>query len=96
MSWHPESWDEICKRAAGRKHYNSVRRQQATLRRYEIREHLRKDGGYHGLQKALAAQYKVSRATISKDVKAITQSALRCAACGRYREKIETDLQRKA
>src|SRR5690349_18638950 len=93
MSWHPESWNEICKRASGRRHYNSVRTQQANLRRYEIREHLRTHGSYHGIQKALAARYKVSPATISKDMAAITQSAVRCSSCGRYREKIEMYLE---
>ena len=92
MSWHPQNWSEVCKRSAGRKHINALRHQKMILRRYEIAEYVRRHGCSHGTQKLLASKYRVSPATISKDIKVVTESALRCPTCGRYREKLEASL----
>jgi hypothetical protein len=66
----PTSDDEAHRRAAGRRHYNSVRRFRATCRRMQVARLLCVQGALtaHGTQVRLARQLGVSRATICRDV----------------------------
>jgi hypothetical protein len=70
----PASWDTVCRRNAGRAHYNSVRQTNALLRRIEVEtsivEHVLSGGSLfdRGLQARLAREHNVHRSTISRDV----------------------------
>lgn len=72
--------EEAYRRASGRRHYNFARQGRAWWRQWEIAEwltrkmHLPKPP--RGYQAELARMFGVSRATISRDIKAIT-AALR-------------------
>ena len=94
MSWHAADWDALCRRASGRRRYNSIRRLRAEVRRVQIAEHLRRHGRHHGVQKLLAERFGVSAATISRDLKTLGASFSRCPACGRYSPKVEAHLSR--
>ena len=72
----PIRWDEVCRRAAGRRHYNAIRTVRRALRRREVARLLVKYGGLygpssHGLQARIARQLGVHRSTICRDVWAI-------------------------
>ncbi len=66
-------WDEVCRRAGGRRHYNSVRQFRAALRRTEL-AHLLVTGAVgspffdRGTQRRLADRLGVSETTISRDI----------------------------
>jgi DNA-binding NarL/FixJ family response regulator len=63
------TWETVCKRNSGRRHYNSVRQFRAELRRRQILAYLR--AGMR--QRAIAAALNVSEATISRDVAALLE-----------------------
>lgn len=96
MTWASEaqSWDEVCRRASARRHFNSVRKLRAEIRRFEIADYVRRHGLPYGAQKLPAVQFKVSRATICKDLREIRRSYAPCPSCGRYREKIAAHLEK--
>lgn len=63
--------DDPIRAAGGRRHYNSVRRFRAEMRRREIRSYLAANGLsllVPGAQRALAERFRVSEATISRDL----------------------------
>jgi hypothetical protein len=64
------SWEEVCRRAAGRRHYNSVRRFRALHRRCELVRLLSGKGGLtdRGTQARLARELGVSRSTVCRDM----------------------------
>jgi hypothetical protein len=78
------SWDEVCRRAAGRRHYNSVRRFRATYRRCELARLLLVKGGLtdRGTQARLARELGVSRSTICRDVARLLRECRPCPCCG--------------
>jgi hypothetical protein len=77
-------WEEVCRRAAGRRHYNSVRRFAAALRRREVARLLSVEGGLtqRGSQARIAQQLGVSRSTISRDLAFLLQRSRPCPCCG--------------
>ncbi len=85
-------WEEICKRAGGRRHYNSWRQHMALLRQLEVArlmwQHTGKGvGGRYGWQAAAARALGVSRATISRDaaqLEALWRESRRCPLCGSH------------
>src|SRR5262249_36130351 len=72
------------RRASGRRHYNSVRRFQATIRRREVARLLRVQGGLttRGTQASLARQLGVSRSTVCRDIAWLLRQAPPCPCCG--------------
>jgi hypothetical protein len=69
-------WETVCRRNAGRRHYNATRTVRRALRRREVARLLLKYGGLygpasHGLQARIARQLGVNRSTICRDVWAI-------------------------
>ena len=82
-------WDEVCRRASGRRRYNAVRRLHAELRRNAIIKRAWELGTWlreRGFQAALARQFGVNRSTISRDVKQLERDMAPlkpCPLCGR-------------
>ncbi len=86
------TWEQACRRAGGRRRYNSWRQFMATYRRYEVaRLLLAGTGTRHGQgllsgqQAAIARQLGVSPSTISRDVAALQRQRLDgglCPVCG--------------
>src|SRR5262245_62167360 len=77
-------WDEVCQRAAGRRHYNSVRRFRAIIRRSKVARLLHVQGGLteRGTQANLARQLGVSRSTVCRDIAWLLRQAPPCPCCG--------------
>ncbi len=72
--WGRETdWDTVCRRASGRRSYNSLRALQAKLRRAEVERLWVEAGCVYGAQARIARQLAVSEATISRDIRAIEQ-----------------------
>ena len=72
----PTTSDEAYRRASGRKHYNAVRQFRAAFRRTQVIRLLQIYGLLdRGVQSRIAEQLGVSRATVSRDVKAISEDA---------------------
>ena len=67
----PTSWDEVCRRKAGRDRYNSVRRLQRAERRFRVLELLSRYGMDRGVQARIAKELGVSRVTVHRDVAAL-------------------------
>ena len=67
------TWDEVCRRAGGRRRYNFWRKQGKFARRAEIFCRLAGKDAWRlwGIQRALAKALGVSRATICRDFWAI-------------------------
>jgi predicted DNA-binding transcriptional regulator YafY len=63
--WTPKSFDEACRRAAGRRAYNA-RRQRARERRITQIIALQERGDFTG--RSMAAYFGVHEATISRDL----------------------------
>ncbi len=67
------TWDQVCRRNAGRRHYNSWRQAQACQRRFQLVPFMyspctgKGAGGNYGWQSAAARALGVSRATICRD-----------------------------
>lgn len=82
-AWHqPTSWDTVVRRAGGRRHVNSVRQFQATLRRQRLLVLLHEVGWRYGMGTTLAARLGVSAATISRDLAKVVPLFKECAHCG--------------
>jgi hypothetical protein len=65
--------DEVCRRAAGRNHYNSLRTLWKRLRRRKVFELLAKYGLVeHGVVARIAAERSVSR-TVCRDLMALVE-----------------------
>ena len=78
----PTSWDEVCRRKAGRDRYNSVRRLLRAERRFRVLELLARYGMDRGVQARIARELGVSRVTISRDVEALLFNHTPCPTCG--------------
>jgi predicted DNA-binding transcriptional regulator YafY len=80
----PTSWEEICRRAAGRRHYNSIRQFRAAYRRMQVARLLNVKGGLteRGHQARVARELGVSRSTICRDVRELLRMSRRCSYCG--------------
>ncbi len=77
----PTDPDTVARRAAGRRHYNSVRTLLATLRRHEVADLLLAGVS----QSEIARRLGVHRSTICRDVLALCEQAQRterCPVCG--------------
>jgi len=62
-------WDEICRRAGGRRRYNARRKLIAEMRRFKVAQLVKEYGLYErGVQKRIADELGVSEATISRDI----------------------------
>lgn len=60
---NPTDWATVCKRNAGRRHYNSMRSLQRTLRRFKVVELLGKYGILdHGVFARIARELGFTRA----------------------------------
>ena len=77
----PTSWDEVCRRKAGRDRYNSVRRVQRAERRFRVLKLLSRYGMDRGVQARIARELGVSRVTISRDVAALLFDHTPCPMC---------------
>ena len=78
----PTSWDEVCRRKAGRDRYNSVRRLQRAERRFRVLKLLGRYGMDRGVQARIAKELGVSRVTVHRDVKALLFDYTPCPGCG--------------
>ncbi len=63
------SFDAICRRAGGRRHYNRMRQSAAFWRRVALEKIFQRDGWQPGDYARWAAELGVSRATICRDVR---------------------------
>jgi hypothetical protein len=86
------SWDEVCRRAAARRRWNSLRTFLANERRRQVLELVVALGGLErGAQSRIAEALGVHRSTISKDLKRILPLAEVCAGCGVLRPRVWLD-----
>ncbi len=79
------TWDEVCRRAAGRRHYNSHRAFMATWRRHQVLDYWRKSQGRRGWQAEAAGALGVHRSTITRDMQELLALLHReepCPLCG--------------
>lgn len=79
------TWEQVCRRAAGRRHYNSWRRVNAHDRQHRVFEYWRISKGRHGWQAQAAVALGVHRSTITRDVEALLAPLNRdkpCPMCG--------------
>lgn len=76
------SWDEVCRRAAGRAKYHALRRLERDLRRRRVLRLLARHGLGHGVQARIARKLGVAESTISRDTKALLCTFGPCPACG--------------
>lgn len=77
----PLTWDQICRRAGGRRAYNAQRQFAAAFRLREVASLLR--DGHH--QAEIARRLGVHPSTVCRDVKKLYKMALRertCPVCG--------------
>jgi hypothetical protein len=79
-------WETVCRRNAGRRHYNAVRSLRRALRRREVArlllEYSQRSGGLaHGLQARIARELGVSQGTVSRDVRFLLEQGRRACAC---------------
>ena len=78
-----KSWDEICRRAGGRRHYNAWRGTLRLERRCKVSRLLRTYPLFkRGTVTAIAGVLGVSVATISRDIQAILKLGHPCRYCG--------------
>lgn len=70
--WIPATFEEACKRAAGRRRYHAERRRARDKRQLLIMRYM-VDGNWpgHGIGRVLARKHSVDPATISRDLKYI-------------------------
>jgi hypothetical protein len=63
------TFDVICRRAGGRRHYNQMRQGMAIWRRLDLERIIKRDGYEPGDYAYWAAELGVSRSTICRDVR---------------------------
>ncbi len=79
------NWEAICRRAGGRRWYNTWRRDLAFMRRGEVLDYWRASRGMHGWQARAAVALGVHRSTITRDIDALLSEMHRgtpCPMCG--------------
>jgi predicted transcriptional regulator len=65
------NFNELSRRAAGRRAYNNHRQSLCEQRRVQVVDLLSRLGGRYGSQARIARMLKVSEATISRDMKVL-------------------------
>jgi hypothetical protein len=76
-------WATVCKRNAGRRHFNSVRNFQRAHRRKQVVELLVRYGMIdHGVKARIARELGVHKCTITRDVKYLLEATRPCPRCG--------------
>ena len=66
--WVDLTWDQVCRSASGRRHYNSWRKFLAADRQIKVSQLVRKYGGLRwGVQSAIARELGVHRSIICRD-----------------------------
>jgi hypothetical protein len=76
-------WDTVCRRNAGRRHYNSVRAFQRAYRRKQVVELLTTHSlTERGTRAWIARQLGVSRSVITRDIQALLYTHQQCETCG--------------
>jgi hypothetical protein len=83
----PKPFNEVCRRAGGRRAYNALRRDLKLFRRLDVTRLLLKYGHQRGVQARIATVLGVSEATVSRDVKATLYAPHVCQACGSYKPR---------
>jgi hypothetical protein len=82
----PTDWETVCRRAAGRRHYNAVRGFRRLERPLTVARLLREYAGAgRGLQARIARELGVSPGTICRDVRFVHNEWRRahlCPVCG--------------
>lgn len=79
----PTCWDEVCRRAAGRKRYNKARGLLQWVRRVRVAELLDRHGWFtYGTKARIADELRVSRSVITRDVQFFRQLNCHCPTCG--------------
>ncbi len=79
------TWEAICRRAGGRRHYNTWRRDLAFMRRGDVLKQWRASRGAPGWQAKAAVALGVHRSTITRDVEALRAEMRQgspCPMCG--------------
>jgi hypothetical protein len=72
----PTSWDEVCKRNAGRRHYNRVRALRRAFRRKQVADLLCRYGMIdRGVRARIARELGVHRSVITRDVQFLRATA---------------------
>lgn len=100
MSWStPTDFETVCRRNAGRHHYNAWRRTLALYRQKQVAELLlSKPPLARGVQAEIARALHVHRSTINRDVKALLVAARPgrpCPLCGAHTIVIPHKLEQK-
>jgi len=71
-AWIPKNFNQVCKRAAGRRRYHARRRRRRDARQLLVMEALLKLGWKsYGAGRVLAKALSVDAATISRDIRYI-------------------------
>jgi hypothetical protein len=85
-SWSaPASFDVACRRAAGRRRWNAVRKFNQQLRRIRVANLLSEWGGLkRGTIRRLASVLKVHPKTAGRDVLALLCTHTICPTCGSH------------
>lgn len=93
-AWHrPAPLAIVHRRASGRRAYNSLRQDQASIRRIDICRYLVDNRLLltNGMQTRLARRFGVSKSTISRDIREIHRLLEPCRRCGRYSSAIDDE-----
>ena len=90
----PTDWDTVCRRNAGRRHYNAVRQFLRLRRRGQLVALLNQHHlllCHRGTQARLARELGVSRTTVCRDVQFLLTLNTACPCCGALvpRERVE-------
>ncbi len=81
------TWDQLCRRTGGRRHYNSWRQTMALLRQRKVINYWRESRDRHGWQAEAAMALGVHRSTITRGVRtllAMVHKGEPCPLCGRH------------
>jgi hypothetical protein len=77
------TWDEVCQRAGGRRHFNHWRQLCQLLRRLKVSWLLRRYRLFRrGTVTAIARELGVQPCTVSRDIRALLRLARPCPHCG--------------
>ena len=90
INWStPTDWQTVCRRAYGRRRWNSLRSFLANQRRKQLLTLVIELGGLErGAQSRIAHALGVHRSTISKDLKKVLPLAKVCEGCGTLRLRL--------
>jgi hypothetical protein len=83
MNWSaPTDPSAVARRAGGRRRYNALRKLNRDCRRAQVYELLRRFGDVHGTQARIVKELGSTKASISRDVRAVRAWAAPCGTCG--------------